>query len=99
VVDFNTIGVSDGMSNGKTECVFIGFSDVITDSIETVVGAQWYDGMIAIPGCDKNMPGALMAMGRLIVQQLWFFMEVLFTQRKGEDLNIVSAFEALGKIQ
>src|SRR3989337_2207430 len=63
---FNTIGVSDGISNGTDGMRYSLVSrDVIADSIETVMGAQWYDGLIAIPGCDKNMPGSVIAMGRL----------------------------------
>jgi dihydroxy-acid dehydratase len=61
---FNTIGVSDGISNGVLmECDFHWFRDVIADSIETAVGAQWYDGLIAIPGCDKNTPGSVNCYG------------------------------------
>src|SRR5438132_10740713 len=63
---FNTIGVSDGISNGTSGMRYSLVSrEVIADSIETICGAQFYDGLIAIVGCDKNMPGALMAMGRL----------------------------------
>jgi dihydroxy-acid dehydratase len=63
---FNTIGVSDGISMGTDGMSFsLQSRDLIADSIETVMGAQWYDGLIAIPGCDKNMPGCIMAMGRL----------------------------------
>ena len=63
---FNTIGVSDGISMGTAGMRFsLPSRDIIADSIETVVSAQWYDGVIAVVGCDKNMPGALMALGRL----------------------------------
>ena len=63
---FNTIGVSDGISMGTEGMSFsLQSRDLIADSIETVMGAQWYDGLITLPGCDKNMPGCLMAMGRL----------------------------------
>ncbi|OYW18228.1 MAG: dihydroxy-acid dehydratase [Planctomycetales bacterium 12-60-4] len=63
---FNTIGVSDGISMGtEGMCYSLQSRDLIADSIETVMGAQWYDALIALPGCDKNMPGCLMAMGRL----------------------------------
>src|SRR3982750_1637194 len=63
---FNTIGVSDGISNGTDGMRYSLVSrDIIADSIEAVCGAHWYDGVIAIPGCDKNMPGSVMAMGRL----------------------------------
>ena len=96
---FNTIGVSDGISNGTEGMRFSLVSrDVIADSIETVMGAQWYDGMIAIPGCDKNMPGALIAMGRVNRPSIMVYGGTINSGRwKGEHLNIVSAFEALGK--
>ena len=96
---FNTIGVSDGISNGTDGMRFSLVSrDVIADSIETVMGAQWYDGLIAIPGCDKNMPGALIAMGRVNRPALMVYGGTIHSGRwKGEHLNIVSAFEALGK--
>ena len=62
---FNTIGVSDGMSMGTEGMSYsLQSRDLIADSIETVMGAQWYDALIALPGCDKNMPGCLLAMGR-----------------------------------
>ena len=96
---FNTIGVSDGMSNGTDGMRFSLVSrDVIADSIETVVGAQWYDAVIAIPGCDKNMPGSVMAMGRLNRPAIMVYGGSIHSGKwKGESLNIVSAFEALGK--
>lgn len=96
---FNTIGVSDGISNGTDGMRFSLVSrDVIADSIETVVGGQWYDGVIAIPGCDKNMPGALIAMGRLNRPSMMVYGGSIHSGKwKGESLNIVSAFEALGK--
>src|SRR6187402_427562 len=96
---FNTIGVSEGISNGNDGMRFSLVSrDVIADSIETVMGAQWYDGMIAVPGCDKNMPGALMAMGRVNRPSIMVYGGSIHPGKwKGEDLNIVSAFEALGK--
>jgi dihydroxy-acid dehydratase len=96
---FNTIGVSDGMSNGTDGMRFSLVSrDVIADSIETVVGAQWYDGVIAIPGCDKNMPGSIIAMGRLNRPSIMVYGGSIHSGNwKGESLNIVSAFEALGK--
>ena len=63
---FNTIGVSDGISMGTDGMSFsLQSRDLIADSIETVMAAQWYDANISIPGCDKNMPGCIMAMGRL----------------------------------
>ncbi|MCO6498318.1 MAG: dihydroxy-acid dehydratase [Chitinophagaceae bacterium] len=96
---FNTIGVSDGMSNGTDGMRYSLVSrDVIADSIETVCGAQYYDGLIAVPGCDKNMPGALIAMGRLNRPSLMVYGGTIAPGHyKGQDLNIVSAFEALGQ--
>jgi dihydroxy-acid dehydratase len=96
---FNTIGVSDGMSMGTEGMRFSLVSrDLIADSIETVCGAQYYDSLIAIPGCDKNMPGSVMAMGRLNRPSIMLYGgSIAPGHYKGEDLNIVSAFEALGK--
>jgi dihydroxy-acid dehydratase len=96
---FNTIGVSDGISNGTDGMRFSLVSrDVIADSIETVMGAQWYDGLIAIPGCDKNMPGSVIAMGRLNRPSIMVYGGSIHSGKwKNEKLNIVSAFEALGK--
>jgi len=96
---FNTIGVSDGMSNGTEGMRYSLVSrDVIADSIEAVCGAQYYDGLITLPGCDKNMPGSLMAMGRLNRPSIMVYGGTIKPGHwKGEDLNIVSAFEALGK--
>jgi dihydroxy-acid dehydratase len=96
---FNTIGVSDGMSNGTAGMRYSLVSrDVIADSIEAVCGNQYYDGLITLPGCDKNMPGSLMAMGRLNRPSIMVYGGTIKPgQWKGEDLNIVSAFEALGK--
>ncbi len=96
---FNTIGVSDGMSNGTDGMRYSLVSrDVIADSIETVCGAQYYDGLIAIPGCDKNMPGSLIAMGRLNRPSIMVYGGTIAPGHyKGQDLNIVSAFEALGQ--
>ncbi|RVU00071.1 dihydroxy-acid dehydratase [Mucilaginibacter limnophilus] len=96
---FNTIGVSDGMSNGTEGMRYSLVSrDVIADSIEAVCGAQYYDGLIALPGCDKNMPGSLIAMGRLNRPSIMVYGGTIKPGHwKGEDLNIVSAFEALGK--
>jgi len=96
---FNTIGVSDGISNGTDGMRYSLVSrDLIADSIETVVGAQWYDALIAVVGCDKNMPGSVMAMGRLNRPSLMLYGGSIHSGcYKGEALNIVSAFEALGK--
>jgi dihydroxy-acid dehydratase len=96
---FNTVGVSDGISNGTDGMRFSLVSrDVIADSIETVMGAQWYDGLIAVPGCDKNMPGSVIAMGRVNRPSIMVYGGTIHSGKwKGESLNIVSAFEALGK--
>lgn len=96
---FHTIGVSDGMSNGTPGMRYSLVSrDVIADSIEIVCGAQYYDALIAVPGCDKNMPGSIMAMGRLNRPAIMVYGGTIAPGHyKGEDLNIVSAFEALGK--
>lgn len=96
---FYTIGVSDGISMGTDGMRYSLVSrDVIADSIETNAGAQYYDGIIAIPGCDKNMPGAVMAMGRLNRPSIMLYGGTIAPGHyKGEDLNIVSAFEALGQ--
>jgi len=96
---FNTIGVSDGMSNGTPGMRYSLLSrDIIADSIETVVQAQYYDALIAVVGCDKNMPGALIAMARLNRPAIMVYGGTVRAGKwKGEDLNIVSAFEAYGK--
>ena len=96
---FHTIGVSDGMSNGTDGMRYSLVSrDVIADSIETVCGAQYYDALITIPGCDKNMPGSLIAMGRLNRPAIMLYGGTIAPGHyKGQDLNIVSAFEALGQ--
>lgn len=95
---FNTIGVSDGMANGTDGMRYSLVSrDVIADSIECVCGAQYYDGLIAVPGCDKNMPGAVIAMGRLNRPAIMVYGGTIAPGKyNGQDLNIVSAFEALG---
>ncbi|MDV3866981.1 dihydroxy-acid dehydratase [Elizabethkingia anophelis] len=96
---FNTIGVSDGMSNGTDGMRYSLVSrDVIADSIETVCGAQYYDAVITVPGCDKNMPGSIIAMGRLNRPSIMVYGGTIAPGHyKGQDLNIVSAFEALGQ--
>ncbi|MBN9351887.1 MAG: dihydroxy-acid dehydratase [Chitinophagaceae bacterium] len=96
---FNTIGVSDGMANGTLGMRYSLVSrDVIADSIETVCGAQYYDALIAIPGCDKNMPGSVIAMGRLNRPAIMLYGGTIAPGHcNGENLNIVSAFEALGE--
>jgi dihydroxy-acid dehydratase len=96
---FYTIGVSDGISMGTDGMRYSLVSrDVIADSIETNAGAQYYDAIIAVPGCDKNMPGSVMAMGRLNRPAIMLYGGTIAPGHyKGEDLNIVSAFEALGQ--
>jgi len=96
---FHTIGVSDGISNGTEGMRYSLVSrDLIADSIETVCGAQYYDALIALPGCDKNMPGSVIAMGRLNRPAIMVYGGTIAPGHyKGQDLNIVSAFEALGQ--
>ena len=96
---FYTIGVSDGISMGTDGMRYSLVSrDVIADSIETNAGAQYYDALIAIPGCDKNMPGCIMAMGRLNRPSIMLYGGTIAPGHyKGQDLNLVSAFEALGQ--
>jgi len=96
---FHTIGVSDGMTNGNNGMSYsLPSRDLIADSIENVVGAQWYDGVIAVAGCDKNMPGAMMAIARLNRPAMLVYGGTIRSgEYKGQKLDIVSAFEALGK--
>lgn len=96
---FNTIGVSDGISMGTAGMRFsLPSRDIIADSIETVVSAQWYDAVISVVGCDKNMPGALMALGRLNRPGIIVYGGTIAPGcHAGKDLDIVSAFEALGQ--
>lgn len=96
---FNTIGVSDGMTNGNDGMRYsLPSRDLIADSIESVVQAQWYDGVIAVVGCDKNMPGAIMAMARMDRPAIMVYGGTIRSGHyKGQKLDIVSAFEALGK--
>lgn len=96
---FHTIGISDGITNGTEGMRYSLVSrDVIADSIETVCGGHYYDGLIALPGCDKNMPGAIMAMGRLNRPAIMIYGGSIHSGNyKGQTLNIVSAFEALGQ--
>src|SRR5881394_2356468 len=100
---FNTIGVSDGISNGTDGMRYSLVSrDIIADSIETVCGAQYYDGLIAVPGCDKNMPGTVIAMGRLNRPSIMVYGGTI---RAGcatingvqEKLDVVSAFQSYGQ--
>ena len=96
---FNTIGVSDGISMGTTGMSYsLPSRDLIADSIESVVKAQFYDGVVPVVGCDKNMPGAMMALARLNRPAILVYGGTIAPGcYKGEDLNIVSAFEALGQ--
>lgn len=97
---FNTIGVSDGISMGTSGMSYsLQSRDLIADSIETVVAAQWYDACITIPGCDKNMPGCVMAMGRVNRPGLMVYGGTIRpgTGRDGRPLDIVSAFQSYGE--
>ena len=100
---FNTIGVSDGMSMGTDGMSYsLQSRDLIADSIETVVGAQWYDGVVTLPGCDKNMPGVVMAMGRLDRPAIMVYggtIEPGCAVIGGVEtkLDIVSAFQSYGQ--
>ena len=96
---FHTIGVSDGITNGTSGMNFsLPSREIIADSIETVVSGQFYDAVIPIVGCDKNMPGAMIALGRLDRPSILVYGGTVKKGRyKNEDLNIVSAFEAYGK--
>jgi dihydroxy-acid dehydratase len=96
---FHTIGVSDGISNGTEGMRYSLVSrEIIADSIEAVCGAQYYDGLIAVVGCDKNMPGSLIAMGRLNRPAIMVYGGTIAGGHwKGQELNIISSFEALGQ--
>src|SRR6185503_16517425 len=96
---FNTIGVSDGISMGTAGMSYsLQSSDLIADSIETVMGAQWYDALVTLPGCDKNMPGSVIAMARLNRPSLMVYGGTIragFAQGKPRD--IISAFQSYGE--
>jgi len=96
---FNTIGVSDGITNGTKGMTYSLISrEIIADSIETIVNAQFYDGLISVVGCDKNMPGAMMAIGRLNRPSILVYGGTIKSGKyKDKSLNIVSAFEAYGQ--
>lgn len=96
---FNTIGISDGITNGTDGMRYSLVSrEIIADSIESVVSGHYYDGLIAIPGCDKNMPGSIIAMGRVNRTSIMVYGGTIAPGKyQGKDLNIVSAFEALGE--
>ena len=99
---FNTVGVSDGMSMGTTGMRYsLQSRDLIADSIETVMGGQWYDANISIPGCDKNMPGVIMAMGRVNRPSLMVYGGSIrpgcAVTQNNADIDIISAFQAYGQ--
>ncbi|CAA3009963.1 dihydroxy-acid dehydratase, chloroplastic [Olea europaea subsp. europaea] len=96
---FNTIGVSDAISMGtRGMCYSLQSRDLIADSIETVMAAQWYDGNISIPGCDKNMPGTIMAMGRLNRPSIMVYGGTIKPGHfGGHTYDIISAFQVYGE--
>lgn len=96
---FNTIGVSDGISMGTNGMRYsLQSREIIADSIETIMGAQWYDGLVTIPGCDKNMPGCVMAMIRLDRPSIMVYGGTIKAgEYHGKILDIVSAFQAYGE--
>jgi dihydroxy-acid dehydratase len=96
---FNTIGVSDGISMGTEGMSYsLQSRDLIADSIETVMSAQWYDANISLPGCDKNMPGTLIAMGRLNRPSIMVYGGTIRAGHShGKTLDIVSAFQSYGE--
>ena len=96
---FNTIGVSDGISMGTDGMSYsLQSRDLIADSIETIMAAQWYDANISIPGCDKNMPGCIMAMGRLNRPSLMVYGGTIRAGCQGDQkLDVVSAFQSYGE--
>jgi dihydroxy-acid dehydratase len=101
-MQFNTIGVSDGISMGTTGMRYsLQSRDLIADSIETVMQGQWYDANISLPGCDKNMPGVLMAMGRVNRPSIMVYGGTInpgcAKTQNNADIDIVSAFQAYGQ--
>jgi dihydroxy-acid dehydratase len=97
---FFTIGVSDGISMGTEGMSYsLQSRDLIADSIETVMSAQWYDANVSIPGCDKNMPGCVMAMGRLNRPALMVYGGTIEAgrNRRGEPIDIIAAFQSYGE--
>src|SRR6056297_2538577 len=96
---FHSIGVSDGISMGTQGMKFsLPSRDIIADSIEVVMSAQWYDANIPVVGCDKNMPGSVMAMARLNRPSIMVYGGTIRPGKlNGEDLNLVSAFESYGE--
>ncbi|KAF2763339.1 dihydroxy-acid dehydratase [Pseudovirgaria hyperparasitica] len=101
-MQFNTIGVSDGISMGTKGMRYsLQSRDLIADSIETVMGGQWYDANISIPGCDKNMPGVIMAMGRVNRPSMMVYggsiMPGCARTMNNQDIDIVNAFQSYGQ--
>ncbi|KAL1850464.1 hypothetical protein VTK73DRAFT_9650 [Phialemonium thermophilum] len=97
---FNTIGVSDGISMGTTGMRFsLQSREIIADSIETVMNGQWYDANVSLPGCDKNMPGVLMAMGRVNRPSIMVYGGTIRAgcNREGQPIDMISAFQAYGQ--
>jgi dihydroxy-acid dehydratase len=97
---FNTVGVSDGISMGTDGMSFsLQSRDLIADSIETVMGAQWYDANISLPGCDKNMPGCVIAMGRLNRPSIMVYGGTIRSgySRDRKPLDVISAFQSYGE--
>src|SRR5262247_3390566 len=97
---FNTVGVSDGLSMGTDGMSYsLQSRDLIADSIETLMAAQWYDANISLPGCDKNMPGCVMAMGRLNRPALMVYGGTIRAGRGrgGQPLDVISAFQSYGE--
>ena len=96
---FNTIGVSDGISMGTRGMSFsLQSRDLIADSIETVMGGQWYDGLVTVPGCDKNMPGVMMAMARVNRPSLMVYGGTIKAGKaQGQTVDIISAFQSYGQ--
>ena len=96
---FNTVGVSDGLSMGTDGMSYsLPSRDLIADSIETVMGAQWYDALIAVPGCDKNMPGSVIAMARLNRPALMVYGGTIRAGHAlGKPRDIISAFQSYGE--
>ncbi|KAK6220681.1 dihydroxy-acid dehydratase ilv3 [Pestalotiopsis sp. IQ-011] len=97
---FNTIGVSDGISMGTTGMRYsLQSREIIADSIETVMGGQWYDANISLPGCDKNMPGVLIAMGRVNRPSIMVYGGTIAPgcSKAGAEIDLVNAFQAYGQ--
>src|SRR3984893_649132 len=100
---FNTIGVSDGISMGTDGMSFsLQSRDLIADSIETIMGAQWYDALVTIPGCDKNMPGCIMAMARLNRPSIMVYGGTIragcaLIRDEEQKLDVISAFQSYGQ--